>query len=41
MRQNDLKVSNVQVISSQGGSIRCEIKNKDNKINMKVKIHQL
>ena len=35
--QNDLKVSNVQVISSQGGSIRCEIKNKDNKINMKVK----
>ena len=34
--QNDLKVSNVQAISSQGGSIRCEIKNKDNKINMKV-----
>ena len=32
-----MKVSNVQVISSQGGSIRCEIKNKDNKINMKVK----
>ena len=35
--KNNLIVSNVHQIGSQGGSIRCEIKNKGNKKNIKVK----
>ncbi len=36
-KKNGLMLSNVEEISSQGGSIRCEIKNKENKTVIKVK----
>ena len=35
--RNGLIVSNVNKIDSQGGSIRCEIRNKKNEVNSKVK----
>jgi len=36
-KENGLSVSNVKIINSQGGSIRCEIKKEKNKINSKIK----
>ena len=36
-KENGLSISNVKIINSQGGSIRCEIKKEKNKINSKIK----